>query len=109
MDDDPNAAAAGAIVKAIEDMGAKIFFEKPLTASDASGSGRVVVPKVRAWGGSGVSCVLRRCGAVPYRSCTHTHTLGCAVRRLGCGPLVCVHSRKVTQGSDSPVVLTVGG
>ncbi len=31
----------------LEKIGAKIFFQKNLTSSDASGQGRVVVPKVR--------------------------------------------------------------
>jgi hypothetical protein len=41
-----NERAAAAILQQIADMGATVFFEKPLTASDASGSGRVVIPKV---------------------------------------------------------------
>jgi hypothetical protein len=51
------AAAAAALVdnefraeqvfKQLEDIGAKVFFEKQLTSSDVSASGRVVVPKVR--------------------------------------------------------------
>lgn len=40
-------ALAAAILKQVEDLGATVFFEKPLTASDASGSGRVVIPKVQ--------------------------------------------------------------
>lgn len=35
------------VVKQLEDIGAKVFFEKQLTSSDVSASGRVVVPKVR--------------------------------------------------------------
>lgn len=31
----------------LEDIGARVFFEKQLTSSDVSASGRVVVPKVR--------------------------------------------------------------
>lgn len=30
----------------LEDIGARVFFEKQLTSSDVSASGRVVVPKV---------------------------------------------------------------
>jgi hypothetical protein len=30
----------------LEDVGARVFFEKQLTSSDVSASGRVVVPKV---------------------------------------------------------------
>lgn len=39
---------AAAVMKRFEDAGAKVFFEKALTASDTSGTGRVVVPKVIA-------------------------------------------------------------
>lgn len=42
-----NERAAAAILQQIADLGATVFFEKPLTASDASGSGRVVIPKAR--------------------------------------------------------------
>jgi hypothetical protein len=34
------------VLKQLEDIGAKVFFEKQLTSSDVSASGRVVVPKV---------------------------------------------------------------
>lgn len=34
------------VSKQLEDIGAKVFFEKQLTSSDVSASGRVVVPKV---------------------------------------------------------------
>ena len=40
-------AAVKAVIKGLDDLGAVVFFEKPLTSSDASGSGRVVIPKVR--------------------------------------------------------------
>uniref|UniRef100_A0A7S0S0T7 TF-B3 domain-containing protein n=1 Tax=Chlamydomonas leiostraca TaxID=1034604 RepID=A0A7S0S0T7_9CHLO len=43
-----NERAAAAILQQIADLGATVFFEKPLTASDASGSGRVVIPKAIA-------------------------------------------------------------
>lgn len=36
------------VLKQLEDIGAKVFFEKQLTSSDVSASGRVVVPKVCA-------------------------------------------------------------
>jgi hypothetical protein len=39
--------AASILHQVQESLGATVFFEKPLTASDASGSGRVVIPKVR--------------------------------------------------------------
>ncbi len=39
---------AAVIMEQIRAMGAGVFFEKPLTASDTSGSGRVVIPKVSA-------------------------------------------------------------
>ncbi len=39
---------AAGILQQIRDAGATVFFEKPLTASDTSGSGRVVIPKVRS-------------------------------------------------------------
>lgn len=48
MDDAAAHAASAAVVKGLEDMGATLFFEKPLTSSDASGSGRVVIPKAIA-------------------------------------------------------------
>ena len=38
--------AVKAVIKGLEDLGAVVFFEKALTSSDASGSGRVVIPKV---------------------------------------------------------------
>lgn len=37
---------AAAVLKALAALEAKVFFEKQLTSSDASGSGRVVIPKV---------------------------------------------------------------
>ncbi|GAX81655.1 hypothetical protein CEUSTIGMA_g9083.t1 [Chlamydomonas eustigma] len=37
-----------AVLKGLEDLSAQVFFEKPLTSSDASGSGRVVIPKAIA-------------------------------------------------------------
>jgi hypothetical protein len=40
------------VIKGLEDLGAVVFFEKALTSSDASGSGRVVIPKV----GQAASC-----------------------------------------------------
>eukprot|EP00877_Chromochloris_zofingiensis_P001165 jgi/Chrzof1/11049/Cz05g21210.t1 len=43
-----NEAKAEAMLKALEDIGAKVFFEKQLTSSDVSASGRVVVPKAVA-------------------------------------------------------------
>ena len=43
-------AAVKAVVKGLDDLGAVVFFEKALTSSDASGSGRVVIPKVRSHG-----------------------------------------------------------
>lgn len=36
------------VLKGLEDLGAVVFFEKPLTSSDTSGSGRVVIPKAIA-------------------------------------------------------------
>ncbi len=39
-------AAVKAVLRGLDDMSAVVFFEKPLTSSDASGSGRVVIPKV---------------------------------------------------------------
>jgi hypothetical protein len=36
------------VLKQLEDIGAKVFFEKQLTSSDVSASGRVVVPKAIA-------------------------------------------------------------
>lgn len=49
---DPEEVAAS-ITKALADMGAIVIYEKALTSSDASGSGRVVVPKVE----SQISCL----------------------------------------------------
>eukprot|EP00798_Chlamydomonas_sp_ICE-L_P031735 gene31735-6935_t len=43
--DDPRVAE---VVKALEDVGAKVFFEKALTSSDVGGTGRVVIPKAIA-------------------------------------------------------------
>lgn len=42
----PNEIKAEAMLKKLESIGAKVFFEKQLTSSDVSASGRVVVPKV---------------------------------------------------------------
>eukprot|EP00955_Chlamydomonas_euryale_P059702 357473-Chlamydomonas_euryale.AAC.10 len=39
-------SAVRAVLKGLEDLNAVVFFEKSLTSSDASGSGRVVIPKV---------------------------------------------------------------
>lgn len=39
-------ADAAAVLQTLDALGAKVFFEKQLTSSDASGSGRVVIPKV---------------------------------------------------------------
>lgn len=47
-------AAVRAVVKGLDDLGAVVFFEKALTSSDASGSGRVVIPKV---GSAACSCM----------------------------------------------------
>lgn len=41
-----SAAAAPWLCLQLEDIGARVFFEKQLTSSDVSASGRVVVPKV---------------------------------------------------------------
>lgn len=41
-----NEFRAEQVFKQLEDIGAKVFFEKQLTSSDVSASGRVVVPKV---------------------------------------------------------------
>ncbi len=35
-----------AMLKKLEELGAKVFFEKQLTSSDVSTTGRIVVPKV---------------------------------------------------------------
>eukprot|EP00798_Chlamydomonas_sp_ICE-L_P025188 gene25188-10825_t len=43
--EDPKVAE---VVKALEDVGAKVFFEKALTSSDVGGTGRVVIPKAIA-------------------------------------------------------------
>lgn len=40
-------AQAAAVLEQLQKVGAKVFFEKQLTSSDVSASGRVVVPKVR--------------------------------------------------------------
>jgi hypothetical protein len=40
-------AQAAAVLEQLHRVGAKVFFEKQLTSSDVSASGRVVVPKVR--------------------------------------------------------------
>jgi len=47
-DKTPNELKAEAMYKTIEGIGARVFFEKQLTSSDVSASGRVVVPKVRS-------------------------------------------------------------
>lgn len=39
-------AQVKAVLKGLDDLHAIVFFEKSLTSSDASGSGRVVIPKV---------------------------------------------------------------
>lgn len=36
------------VKEALENMGAEVFYEKPLTSSDANGSGRIVIPKAIA-------------------------------------------------------------
>lgn len=38
--------AVKSVMKGLDELGAVVFFEKALTSSDASGSGRVVIPKV---------------------------------------------------------------
>ena len=43
-------AQAAAVMEQLQRVGAKMFFEKQLTSSDVSASGRVVVPKVGARG-----------------------------------------------------------
>jgi hypothetical protein len=45
-------AQAAAVLEQLQRVGAKVFFEKQLTSSDVSASGRVVVPKVRGWRGA---------------------------------------------------------
>ncbi|GMH33643.1 hypothetical protein BSKO_01477 [Bryopsis sp. KO-2023] len=45
---DPAYNPALTIAKTLEGMGAQIFYEKPLTSSDANGAGRVVIPKAIA-------------------------------------------------------------
>jgi hypothetical protein len=77
------AAAAAALVdnefraeqvfKQLEDIGAKVFFEKQLTSSDVSASGRVVVPKVRGYKQARL-CSLHCC-PVPVSSATHQQQL----------------------------------
>lgn len=42
------ADAVSSLQKSLEEVGAKIFYEKQLTSSDVSGSGRVVIPKAIA-------------------------------------------------------------
>ena len=39
-------AKAAAVLDKLKHVGAKVFYEKQLTSSDVSASGRVVVPKV---------------------------------------------------------------
>jgi hypothetical protein len=41
-------ACVKVVLKGLDDLNAQVFFEKPLTSSDASGSGRVVIPKAIA-------------------------------------------------------------
>ena len=43
-----NETKAEAIMSLLESIGAKVFYEKQLTSSDVSASGRVVVPKVHS-------------------------------------------------------------
>lgn len=58
-----------AVYKKLEDAGAKVFYEKVMTASDTAGSGRVVVPKVQL---NASTC----CPAVDlcFVSYTHAHS-----------------------------------
>ena len=60
---DESEIKAEEVAARLEDIGAKVFFEKMLTSSDVSASGRVVVPKVcvLVWwacvrGGGGGTC-----------------------------------------------------
>lgn len=70
-----NERQAAAILQQIADLGATVFFEKPLTASDASGSGRVVIPKVCLLAGSeGLSGVFAWRVVVPMQSWSKTGT-----------------------------------
>ena len=43
-------ALAASVLEQLQRVGAKVFFEKQLTSSDVSASGRVVVPKVKTGG-----------------------------------------------------------
>jgi hypothetical protein len=43
---DADEEKAAAVLRAIAEQGASVFFEKPLTNSDTAGAGRVVIPKV---------------------------------------------------------------
>lgn len=47
-------------LQSLERTGAKVFFEKQLTSSDVSASGRVVVPKVRSLAPAGFTPGRRR-------------------------------------------------
>ncbi len=58
---DESEAKAQEMLTKLEELGAKVFYEKLLTSSDVSANGRVVVPKVRkattASVGGGVTCI----------------------------------------------------
>ncbi|CAD7702057.1 unnamed protein product [Ostreobium quekettii] len=47
-DGDPGESQALNVARTLEGMGCTVFYEKPLTTSDANGSGRVVIPKAVA-------------------------------------------------------------
>eukprot|EP00803_Ostreobium_quekettii_P010604 evm.model.scf_3859.2 EVM.evm.TU.scf_3859.2 scf_3859:2896-7405(-) len=47
-DSDVGGSPTAAVTRALESMGCTVFYQKPLTSSDANGSGRVVVPKAVA-------------------------------------------------------------
>jgi hypothetical protein len=77
-----------AVRKGLSDLGAVVFFEKPLTSSDTSGSGRVVIPKVGGRDLGAALSITHRTGhheRAPLRGLSREH-------ERGSGQLHCLHA-----------------
>ena len=75
----PVPLAAEVARKRLGDLGGTVLFEKIMTTSDTSGSGRIVIPKVRVWVWVGVAGRVGVCGAALF---TATQSLGSRRRSL---------------------------
>jgi hypothetical protein len=77
---------AAAVMEQLQRVGARVFFEKQLTSSDVSASGRVVVPKVRSPAFGRRRCAPRADGRPPRSAHDARPALGARRRRLRCTP-----------------------